>query len=60
MKLYHGTNQDIETIDITRGLQYKDFGKGFYVTPDMKTAIRVNQLVEVVMVATLLAVFYIV
>ena len=28
-------------------------------TADMKTAIRVNQLVEVVMVATLLAVFYI-
>lgn len=43
MKLYHGTNQDIETIDITRGLQYKDFGKGFYVTPDMRTAIRMAQ-----------------
>lgn len=30
MILYHGTNQDIETIDLTKGLRYKDFGKGFY------------------------------
>lgn len=29
MKLYHGTNTDIEAIDLSRGLQYKDFGKGF-------------------------------
>ena len=43
MKLYHGTNQDIETIDLTRGLRYKDFGKGFYVTPDRTTAIRMAQ-----------------
>ena len=28
MKLYHGTNQDIETIDLTRGMRHKDFGKG--------------------------------
>lgn len=40
MILYHGTNEDIETIDLTKGLQHKDFGKGFYVTPDKATAIR--------------------
>lgn len=40
MKLYHGTNQDIEVIDLTRGLAYKDFGRGFYLTPDMETAER--------------------
>ncbi len=34
MKLYHGSNEDIETIDLERGLKYKDFGKGFYLTPD--------------------------
>ncbi|MBR3530497.1 MAG: DUF3990 domain-containing protein [Bacteroidaceae bacterium] len=43
MKLYHGTNADIENIDLTRGLRHKDFGKGFYVTPDRKTAIRMAQ-----------------
>lgn len=43
MILYHGTNADIEAIDLTRGLQFKDFGKGFYVTPDRTTAIRMAQ-----------------
>lgn len=40
MILYHGSNADIETIDLDKGLRYKDFGKGFYVTPDKATAIR--------------------
>lgn len=40
MKLYHGTNQDIEVIDLTRGLLHKDFGRGFYLTPDIETAER--------------------
>lgn len=43
MTLYHGTNEDIETIDLTRGLRHKDFGKGFYLTPDKATAIRMAQ-----------------
>lgn len=43
MKLYHGTNSDIEEIDLSRGLRYKDFGKGFYVTPDRTTAVRMAQ-----------------
>lgn len=43
MILYHGTNQDIEAIDFTRGLRHKDFGKGFYLTPDKNTAIRMAQ-----------------
>ena len=40
MILYHGTNTDIENIDLEKGLSHKDFGKGFYVTPDKETAIR--------------------
>ena len=40
MMLYHGTNADIESIDITKGLRYKDFGKGFYLTPNRETACR--------------------
>lgn len=43
MTLYHGTNTDIETIDLTQGLRHKDFGKGFYLTPDKNTAIRMAQ-----------------
>lgn len=43
MTLYHGTNEDIVEIDLTRGLRYKDFGKGFYLTPDKTTAIRMAQ-----------------
>jgi hypothetical protein len=43
MKLYHGTNSDIEAIDLTKGLRYKDFGKGFYLTPNRETACRMAQ-----------------
>ena len=43
MKLYHGTNADIDAIDLNRGLRHKDFGKGFYLTPDLTTAIRMAQ-----------------
>ena len=40
MILYHGTNADINSINLSKGLQYKDFGKGFYLTPNRETAIR--------------------
>ncbi|MBP5454905.1 MAG: DUF3990 domain-containing protein [Paludibacteraceae bacterium] len=43
MRLYHGTNHDIGTIDLLKGLNHKDFGKGFYLTPDKATAIRMAQ-----------------
>lgn len=43
MILYHGTNEDIKVIDLNRGLRHKDFGKGFYLTPDKNTAIRMAQ-----------------
>ncbi len=32
MKLYHGSNQLIRTIDLSKGRRYKDFGQGFYTT----------------------------
>ena len=32
MKLYHGSNQVIERIDLSQGKKYKDFGRGFYTT----------------------------
>lgn len=40
MKLYHGTNQEIEAIDLSKGLKHKDFGQGFYLTPELETAQR--------------------
>ncbi len=43
MTLYHGSNEDIQTIDLERGLRFKDFGKGFYLTPDKSTATRMAQ-----------------
>ena len=43
MTLYHGTRADIGAIDLTRGLRHKDFGKGFYLTPDRTTAVRMAQ-----------------
>ena len=43
MTLYHGTNADFERISLAVGLRYKDFGRGFYATPDRQTAIRMAQ-----------------
>lgn len=43
MKLYHGTNIDFDSISLTIGLKYKDFGWVFYATPDRNTAIRMAQ-----------------
>ena len=40
MILYHGTNADFDSISLTIGLKFKDFGWGFYATPDRKTAVR--------------------
>jgi len=43
MILYHGSNGDIDVIDINRGSKYKDFGRGFYLTPEKSTAIRMAE-----------------
>ena len=32
MKLYHGSNELINGIDLSKGRKYKDFGQGFYTT----------------------------
>jgi hypothetical protein len=47
--LYHGTIHDFDTIDVTRGRFFKDFGRGFYVTEHYDHAISIarrNQSVE--------------
>ena len=38
MILYHGSNIDIEKIDLTKSKVGKDFGVGFYLTPDALVA----------------------
>mgnify|MGYP003318054067 CR=1 FL=1 len=43
MILYHGSNTDIEQINLKAGIPYKDFGQGFYLTPDIETAKRMAQ-----------------
>ncbi len=40
MKLYHGSNIEIESIDLARGRRGKDFGKGFYANPDYMQAVE--------------------
>lgn len=40
MKLYHGTNAEILRIDLKESRVGKDFGIGFYLTPDKQVAQR--------------------
>lgn len=48
MILYHGTNLNIEKIDLKLCRPYKDFGKGFYLTTikeqATKMALRTSKL----------------
>ncbi|MBO6117995.1 MAG: DUF3990 domain-containing protein [Bacteroidales bacterium] len=39
MKLYHGTNTDIQTIDFNKCNPNKDFGQGFYLTDIKEQAV---------------------
>ncbi len=43
MNLYHGSNQQIEEIDLDRCRKYKDFGTGFYLTADYSRAVAMAQ-----------------
>lgn len=38
MKLYHGSNVAIESIDLSRSKPYKDFGQAFYLSSDREQA----------------------
>ena len=38
MMLYHGTNLDIQSINLAMCRPYKDFGKGFYTTEILEQA----------------------
>lgn len=45
MKLYHGSNVDIEHIDLSLAVPFKDFGRGFYLTSIPGQAERMAQRV---------------
>lgn len=38
MKLHHGTNTDFDQIRLDKCLPHKDFGRGFYLTPNKRKA----------------------
>lgn len=38
MKLYHGTNIDFDSIDLSKSQRGKDFGRGFYLSPQKEQA----------------------
>ena len=38
MILYHGSNTDIDQIDLKAGISYKDFGQGFYLSAEEQQA----------------------
>lgn len=40
MRLYHGSNTEIKTIDLVKCKPYKDFGKGFYLTEIEEQALQ--------------------
>lgn len=51
MKLYHGTNAVFDQIDLSKSKPNKDFGQGFYLSPDYDQAlnmanIKTDQLLE--------------
>lgn len=43
MKLYHGSNMEIITPDLSKSKPYKDFGQGFYLSADRNQAQRMAE-----------------
>lgn len=47
MRLYQGSNLMIETPDLSRSKPFKDFGRGFYLSPDYAQAMeRAQQITD--------------
>lgn len=44
IRLYHGSNVIIDSIDLQRGRRGKDFGQGFYLSDDLPQAKRMAQI----------------
>ena len=50
LKLYHGSNVEIDKIDLCRSRKGKDFGCGFYLNPNkeqaMEMAVRTSKRMQ--------------
>lgn len=44
MKLYHGTNMVFDKIDLRKSKPNKDFGQGFYLSPDYEQALNMAKI----------------
>ena len=44
MKLYHGTNQTFDSIDLKKSKPNKDFGRGFYLSAEYEQAINMAKI----------------
>ena len=49
MILYHGSNQLITRIDLSKRKDFKDFGRGFYLTKDYTCAVAMAQRTTAIM-----------
>jgi hypothetical protein len=44
IRLYHGSNVIIDSIDLQKSRPNKDFGRGFYLSADSEQALRMGEL----------------
>ena len=44
MKLYHGTNEDFDKINLLKSRPNKDFGRGFYLSADFEQALAMAEV----------------
>lgn len=49
MRLYHGSNILITKIDLSKSKDFKDFGRGFYLTRDYSRAVAMAQRTTTIM-----------
>ena len=40
IKVYHGSDVEVREVDLVHSQMFKDFGPGFYVSKEMKQAVR--------------------
>ena len=43
MRLFHGSNVVVETIDLSKSKKYKDFGQAFYLSEDKEQALKMAE-----------------
>ena len=44
MRLYHGTNKTFDEIDLHKSKPNKDFGQGFYLSPNFEQALNMAKI----------------